>query len=796
MTENILTFVTISALLLIFYKLLKKTKRRNGEDSPYILIWWFSVFMFNFGLYFYALWPSQKDALLYLIAISVKSSLRTFTFDFYYNDVQNIAENSMFYSAAIIFCYFASILWTAVMAKKIFFPGITNGVKIWLNAKLPQIWIWNNYHYIIVGCEKSMRMLLLNLRKERVSTRSITIITGISVEKGTDSSTYFKEFIEEGYTVINGKADEAALEKAGIKNVKRKTRVIAITECDEQNLNVAEIITQKIFTYIFSEELKELKNKYKDNEDKRKQEELKFLDEMVKSVSNSTKFDEAQKNKQKILDCLKNINLEAHIMYSFIERTEHFAFAENAFGKVDFFNPYELRARSFFGEHPITTLIPRDFIDTSKARLKEKYNIKHIFVGFGKANYQMLKGSVLTCQLLNCDYNATVYDEKIRDNEPSVNQSMFMNHSSGLFDKISEDYDNEKYNIKFKRGNALTKNFYTEGKDCLIEEMKNDFTIIYVALGEDKLTVETACEIRQCLYKHDIKQDNVRIFAKVSEKSVFNNDLVINNPQNIPIKIECFGFNNSVFTEDNIINESLDKFAKNITNKNHEIPWEFLPETKRDINRQVAMAIRVKLNLLGLDLTEQKESKNIIKSKTYYETYYKDYKENGDNKISTIINLSKEVAELNNEEDKKQELKKKKDERSNYILDYEEKDSNNKICDTPRNNLARLEHLRWNTFHLIYGWTKMPESKVGAGNSDRQNKLTKQHACITTFEGLIDLRKLQATKMLEKNPGTSFEKAEAKADTIWYDYNLMDELPIRLEHSKTHFIQRLTENKT
>jgi hypothetical protein len=125
-------------------------------------------------------------------------------------------------------------------------------------------------------------------------------------------------------------------------------------------------------------------------------------------------------------------------------------------------------------------------------------------------------------------------------------------------------------------------------------------------------------------------------------------------------------------------------------------------------------------------------------------------------------------------------------ERFAFVLKYVKTDCGSiggQISDTSRNNLARLEHLRWNTFHLVHGWTKMPKSAVSAGNSGRQNKLTKQHACITTFEELIKLRKLQAKKMREFNPEISKEQAEAKSDTIWYDYNLMDELPARLKNS-------------
>jgi hypothetical protein len=773
--ETILTLITVAAMALLLYKLLKKAKRRRGDDSAAVILWWLIVLVSGFALYLYAALQIPKaetqDLISYLlssIALSAKSAIKMFGFDFYYGEVKHVANNSIPYSVAITVCYFAAILWTTLMAKNLFFPGITNGVKVWLRANLPQG--KNGCHYIIVGCEKSMRVFLENMRGGNVKKKNITIITGIPLKNGASSTAYFKDFIEDGYAVIRGKADEAALVRAGVGNVGRRARVIAITECDKQNLAVADIITQKISSAVKSHPDAELR------------------------------YGEA----------MDSINLEAYIMYSFIERTEHFAFAESAGGKVEFFNPYELRVRDFFWKHPITGFIPH-LIDTGKARLAgefrtdgkiykpdgHEYTVKHIFVGFGSANYQMLKGSILTGQLLGCDYNATIYDENIREGKPSIRQAMFMNHASGLFGGTEtmegEEYfrsPSEKYKINFKNGNALTRDFYTSANNCLIEEVKgNDFTLIYIALGEDKLSVETACEIRQCLYEHGIEQDNLRIFVKICEESVFNSDLVINNQRNIPIKIECFGLDKSILTQNNIMNESLDGFAKMVTNKNHKTSWARLTETKRDSNRQAAMTIKTMLNLLGFDLAEKWDAEGRVKGEDYYKAYKRGC---GSDKISKIIELSMEIAARDAEiesikknaareevEDAIGELEKKKGERSSYILDYIEQ-SGGVIGDTPRNNLARLEHLRWNTFHLVHGWTKLPKGRVGAGNSGRQNKLTKQHACITTFEELISLRELQAEKMREKDAALSLEEARSAVDTIWYDYNVMDELPVRL----------------
>lgn len=817
------------AVLLSLYLLQKKSKSENDKESSYAGIWWIFIFTAAFVLHLIAFSQIPKpetqftlNYILYILTMSAKSSIRMFTYDFDYEYVRAIADDNLIYGAAVIACFIAACLWTTIMAKNIFFRGVTNGIKILLHAKLPKK--KNEYYYIIVGCEKSMRVFLSNLQKN-IGDGDITIITGEATSKLTIDCS--KELMEEGYTVIKGKADEAALKKAGINNTRRKTRVIAITESDEQNLNVADIITKKIFYAIFSKELKELRQKHKDNYEEKYKEFLNLTIESLtfkpKSNNEYDKLSAEEKSKenekrikcpdlkQKIIDNIKNINLEAHIMYSFIERTEHFAFAENAFGKVDFFNPYDLRARDFFGKHPITSCIP-DLIDTEKARLKGNYEsnskifkspkneylIKNVFVGFGKANYQMLKGSVLTGQLLGCDYNAVIYDENantedknscndIKEEKISINQAMFKNHSSGLFSGGDEtlkgenykylDSPKEKYNIRFKKSNVLVKDFYAD----IINEIKdNDFTAIYIALGEDKLNIETACEVRQCLYGHGITNvKKIRIFVKICEESVFNNDLVINNPNNIPIKIECFGYNKDIFTVDNIVNESLDKFAKTVTNKNHETPWEFLIETERDINRHRAIIIRTKLNLLGFDLINGKGSEK--DSDDYKAVYYRNFKDEND-AISKIIALSEEIAKNNN---KGIESTEEKNERLDLILDYieTEKDNKNLISDTPRNNLARFEHLRWNTFHLIHGWTKKPITTIGADNSERKNKLTKQHACITTFEELVKLRELQAKEKCKKDPAIPYEKALAKSDTIWYDYNDMDEIVIRLKAS-------------
>jgi len=100
--------------------------------------------------------------------------------------------------------------------------------------------------------------------------------------------------------------------------------------------------------------------------------------------------------------------------------------------------------------------------------------------------------------------------------------------------------------------------------------------------------------------------------------------------------------------------------------------------------------------------------------------------------------------------------------------------------------LARLEHQRWNTFYFSNGWTKLEKTRVTA--SSRKDVKAKQHACLTTFEELELLRDIQAGFMVKE--GVSEVKAKSDADTIRYDYFLMDKVVGNLEYSGYIIVRR------
>jgi hypothetical protein len=437
----------------------------------------------------------------------------------------------------------------------------------------------------------------------------------------------------------------------------------------------------------------------------------------------------------------------AYIMYSNTEKSDYFAFAEDkkVNGRVRFFNIYELCAREFFEEHPLPGMI-RELIDTEKARLKgkfdddkviikddgSKYVIKSIFVGFGDQNFQMLKLNTITGQLLGTDFNAVVYDMDIEANE-----ARFRHNAPGLFPDNDEDnneyFENpaEKYNIVFKNMNVVSNDFT---KDLVSEIAEADFTAIYVALGNDKLCAETADDIRLAvLRKLPSSAKNVRIFVKTAKHTIYSDCR-----SDGKIDISFFGYDSDILTPDNIIDADLDNLAKAIAGGG----WETLTELKRNSNRMAAVHIKAKLNLMGFDLVlSDREPEDCTEA--FLNKYCID-------RAKTIKTESGDLSRVIDDE---------------YDIDADKTDD----------NLARLEHQRWNAFHLVNGYTKLPKKFVNA----KTHQDMKQHACLTTFKGLYELRNMQA----EMSGDTG--KTGVDFDTIKYDYSVMDNLSKILNKQKT-----------
>ena len=781
----------ILALIIVFCLVVFNlfAKKKAGKD--WVSAVSFATLLFvGTALYYFALDFNNDSRFVFSklfmilngMAFTMPSFVGTFNFQ---SHLSGLAKESQIFLAAISAHFLAAVFMTSLLVLKLFGKKLKNEIRTW--------WVSLWKKYIVIGCDGQAKIFLKNLSRGQ-RQKTIVIIQSSQIDKKW-------ELIAQGYSVVvlkdeKGKGDKFyysvyrdALKKSGAMNCNYKTVVISMSEQDETNLLIAKIMADYIVTSV----------------DPQIKDGRIFLTE------------EQEKNTLKM-------QLEVRVMYSFLERAEHYSFIENTLGKLMFFNPYKINAYKFWWENPITKLIPANWIDTEKAGLKPNVNSKNkgfkistIFVGFGSTNQSILKTSIINNQLLNVDYNALVICQNAVKQE-----KIFKNTAIGLFDETDKDNNiikrgaeikpnpdgnaylknpKERNIIRFKEADALTADLY----DIIINEIEGnpaekdaaappcDYATVIIALGNDKLGIETAMELRQKLYEADLitgKNENaeyqrVKIFVKKDEDTILTDDKLLNfNADKIKCRINSFGTDEEVLTEEYIINEKLDVLAKNIANRYEGsaekttalTEWNTCTQHKRESNRYAAMAISIKLNLLGLDLDKEFKPEN-----DYADLYKTRYG------LNTAFDLRAERKKLekkielarNNEKDGKEIPADILSLKINDELIYLAERENSDFIDTPRNNLARLEHQRWNAFHLANDWTKLPFEKIGAGSSGRQDGIAKQHACITSFHGLIDLMMLQkdAEKAkMEKEKKKQFIEAESllNNDTIRHDFNTMD----------------------
>jgi len=748
---SVIAVLVVIGLVVPYFFLKKKLAKDWGYAVYFITVLSLGTVLNYMGISYAAKQDAAATKLPLLILVeSIGAAIRSFTGYANPDSLRALSEVNTLYEVAVFVHYIAAIILTFAITINIFGKGIVNRFWVWVNSYRAKL--------IVVGSSATAEKFLSRLDRKR-RRHTVIILEPDARNKRID-------YIVRGFKVVAMKEGDKnkdlnekvlhALKVAGFMRNKRCTQILSMTDDDGLNLLVAKEIT----AYIRKE-----------------------INPTRDSQGLLNKLDETQSEK------LAAMNLHAHIMYERLDRTEHFAFAEYALGRVRFFNPFEVRARKFVSENPITKLIPPHWINTKKGRLyntsdkgcDRAYRFATFFVGYGGSNEQIFKKSVCDHQLLGAGYHARVFDKNAKALEKKLQSS-----SPGLFNERDVDGNIIRYgaelvhdpkgktyfpnpeescNIVFVDLDVLSSEFY-QRMVTEIEGVKPglgfDYITIIISLGDDKLNIETSLELRQKLYEkkllkgyHNGKEyERVRIFVKISEDIRVWDDALLNDARDIPSHITTFGLTHEILTEDYIINEKLDAFAKSIANAHRPAAlvtkWDTLSEFKRDSNRHAAMAIRTKLNLLGFDIDEKP----------------------GDTDEQTVAALQSAYGPITD------------------ILA-------NKLTDNARNNLARTEHQRWSTLYLANGWTKfsIAETRQKSKELDddgkgRQDEKSKQHACITTFEGLEQLRKIQAEAKMAKDKKLSLEQATREVDSIGYDFKVMDELVGHAEACKLKIVKK------
>ncbi|MDA8083098.1 MAG: NAD-binding protein [Nitrospiraceae bacterium] len=192
-----------------------------------------------------------------------------------------------------------------------------------------------------------------------------------------------------------------------------------------------------------------------------------------------------------------------------------------------------------------------------------------------------------------------------------------------------------------------------------------DYSSVVICLEDDRKNLSTGMRLATLV-------DNANIHVQVENDSALSSFIDANNEG--MKNLFCFGSSHRLLGYDVVIDEELDLLAKTCHVKYGRGKWQDLPIFKRNSNRAQAEHIDTKLHVLGLS----KVRKSAV---------------SGEQTLCDRDHYMKLLSELDEDE------------------------------------LAIMEHERWNAFHFINGWQK----GVADQSQDPKNRL---HPCLVSWHEL------------------------------------------------------------
>lgn len=480
-----------------------------------------------------------------------------------------------------------------------------------------------------------------------------------------------------------------------------------------------------------------------------------------------------------------NIYLEANLQEMKILKEKFIAKADKVKNTyISGFNKYELSARRFVVDYPITKYIPRSFYNDNYS-LKSDKKIHVVFIGFGKFNYQIFRMCAMQYQfareqsgkLLSHPVGYHIYD----NNEQALHNEFFSKIQYEFNENFSDcDFQKPENICELKDVKRLDINSVEAKKTFKSFVTKDSFTYFIISLEDDLEDASYAQTVKRLLDDGD----NYRIFVRAKN----NNGEKLNETSD---KIIYFGEERKLYTHENIVNDDLSELAQKINllynriadppewlrklkddktmtpeKQNAELnaeladpenrdymraKWAELPNIEQESNLYHALNLPFKLNMLGFDMVKKCGEDDFGITEEEYNKHY--------------INSGRES------------------DYGDYSFFFKTESSN---------VLAFTEHSRWNALYILYDYRQMKKSDIkieerrgenGAAIKTMPHKSTalKQHACITTYYGLNDLiaykyKSLYPDEKLTEKQYKNNTRLQELSRIYAYDYMDLDRL--------------------
>ena len=357
--------------------------------------------------------------------------------------------------------------------------------------------------------------------------------------------------------------------------------------------------------------------------------------------------------------------------------------------------------------------------------------------------------------------NYWIYDKKDARNDKNLNHDYY---------RFERELGQDEYlplpckpaNEKFFELDINDDDFYKSLKENLSEKSgKKNYNYLIVAFGSDLENLDFAEKICTKLKEWEIFEQT-KVFVKIRDDKLKNDVIGC-----VDKDVDFIVFGNEgelVYNVNAIVNEKNEALAMD-RHRCYELAYAYESEKKkaaqemrdivkidedgeklkatrswykqaqfqREANIYGVLAIRMKLQLIGFDLRDKADGEKDA-SDEFMCAYEKD---------DPIVYDGSEI------EGRKGVV---------YTNDSFKFDS-------LRGRMAIQEHQRWNAYAITCGMIPMPVAKMKEGKF--KNFELRKHGCLTTFDGLVNYRKIRAEVE---------HRSEEETDVIRYDYQILDDV--------------------
>lgn len=711
------------------------------------------IYLISMPLYFLGSLYENKDAIKALFD-AFKSGVELVVLKFDYDTVAGLMQDNLYFAITMWACYVLVILNTAFLAMTLFVRRIENAM---LRNELKSC----KKAYVIIGLNDKSKQIVSSIDKNEKCVLLVNEITQDVKNYAFIEKIAYAEIVDNNVETTLNKlfgCDKDSKSKISRKGgfYNKSVEVIVNTLDDEKNLEYCE----QIASLISKQNLNEL-----------------------------------------VWDSSRGLN--AYVFADPSNAQVFLKITQKTSGCVHYVNKYKLIAMDFVGKYPLTQFMDETQIDYDTATIRGDVSLNVALIGFGKTNQQIFLTSVANNQFLSFEdgknsnelktklVNYFIYDKKDSKNDKNLNHNYFR-YDAELSDDEYLPLPGKIANESFLTLDINDKDFYVSLMGNLKADVKQKkYNYLIIAFGTDMQNLDFAEKICDKLKEWEISE-YTHVFVKVRNDALRESFIRAENPPYV-----IFGNESEiVYNISQIVDEKTEAMAKD-----RHICYSLADKQKEHIDAQNAIkqAKEQDCSQEEMDALKEKYKKALEYNpsewtKSAIERWYAFHQTQRESNIYAILSLRMKLQLMGFD----YVLGHGKDESQAYLDKYQaggDEIGYEDVCEvqgrklekytldfkhgTLRERMTIQEHQRWNAYMITCGF--VPETLAYIKNGRFKDFDTRRHSNLTTFDGLVEWRKIKAEVT---------SASEEDCDVIKYDYQLMDNVAWLLGKNGYRIIKR------